>query len=87
MTDNEIKGGISIHTLRVEGDPQRIQSYGCYAISIHTLRVEGDFICKKIFHWYTKFQSTPSVWRVTNCSRPLPEWKDISIHTLRVEGD
>ena len=39
MTGAEI---ISIHTLRVEGDPSPGQRCGRRRISIHTLRVEGD---------------------------------------------
>ena len=33
---------ISIHTLRVEGDPDTPPPYIVWMISIHTLRVEGD---------------------------------------------
>ena len=36
--------GISIHTLRMEGDVSRIESEWAFLISIHTLRMEGD--CK-----------------------------------------
>ena len=36
--------GISIHTLRVEGDPIMSPEAIAEAISIHTLRVEGDQI-------------------------------------------
>ena len=60
---------------------------GRHNISIHTLRVEGDTgatVCSKT---RTKFQSTPSVWRVTGCSTAIEITNDISIHTLRVEGD
>ena len=35
-------GEISIHTLRVEGDPTNTVPVAVTAISIHTLRVEGD---------------------------------------------
>ncbi len=34
-----------------------------------------------------KFQSTPSVWRVTTPPTRLIRYCCISIHTLRVEGD
>ena len=34
-----------------------------------------------------QFQSTPSVWRVTENLIHLQEQRTISIHTLRVEGD
>ena len=33
---------ISIHTLRVEGDPPGLAKIRASLISIHTLRVEGD---------------------------------------------
>ena len=33
---------ISIHALRVEGDPLRATFVSHFAISIHALRVEGD---------------------------------------------
>ena len=36
-------------------------------ISIHTLRVEGDEIGINEVPDLVKFQSTPSVWRVTLC--------------------
>ena len=42
----------------------------------------------QMFHWKVKFQSTPSVWRVTSdTSQCLLFLLTISIHTLRVEGD
>ena len=34
-----------------------------------------------------KFQSTPSVWRVTEMQRAYEGDMAISIHTLRMEGD
>ena len=79
--------GISIHTLRVEGDGAALVLPPTAPISIHTLRVEGDPM-----RWGTppseqKFQSTPSAWRVTVRARWGTPIKFISIHTLRVEGD
>ena len=79
---------ISIHTLRVEGDKANLRKSKCIqSISIHTLRVEGDLpvlqmICSKCL-----FQSTPSVWRVTQQLIDIVSYQPISIHTLRVEGD
>ena len=62
-------GLISIHTFRVEGDDQK----GCEGdqalISIHTFRVEGDDFTESNLENYVKFQSTPSVWKVTMCVR------------------
>ena len=58
---------ISIHTLRVEGDASVNASCLFSAvISIHTLRVEGDFGMPIFFNVTKIFQSTPSVWRVTD---------------------
>ncbi len=58
------------------------------AISIHTLRVEGDVLANLIVAVIAVFQSTPSAWRATCCTRPIyVESANISIHTLRVEGD
>ena len=57
---------ISIHTLRMEGDFDRIALRAeAAAISIHTLRMEGDsFRIPGSYSW-SKFHSTPSAWRVT----------------------
>ena len=52
--------GISIHALRVEGDPEQLQARaGKYVISIHALRVEGDARpscppCRQIRHFYPR---------------------------------
>ena len=56
-------------------------------ISIHTLRVEGDISCGISSKSTPKFQSTPSVWRVTYLVNKFLAVYKISIHTLRVEGD
>ena len=81
--------GISIHSLRMEGDLFSIvlsKSPNC--ISIHSLRMEGD-VAVQIGHAAVSlsFQSTPSAWRET-----FPPFKSgdaflISIHSLRMEGD
>ena len=58
--------GISIHSLREEGDP--ISSF-CklkrYEISIHSLREEGDVLYDLRLFFLLLFQSTPSVRRET----------------------
>ena len=57
--------GISIHTLRVEGDGLTEYISVTVDISIHTLRVEGDYYFRTGFGLCGVFQSTPSAWRVT----------------------
>ena len=88
IVEDMVRNGISIHTLRMEGDDKLHPSDDSEQISIHTLRMEGD--CP-VFRWAannTKFQSTPSAWRVTgNGSIQRFAIRRISIHTLRVEGD
>ena len=62
----ESGAGISIHSLRVEGDvrfPSGVPSRD--NISIHSLRVEGDFSTRFAGRVHFRFQSTPSVWRET----------------------
>ncbi len=80
--------GISIHTLRVEGDlrPHVIKA-SSGRISIHTLRVEGDQRMLLRQQQRHQFQSTPSVWRATIFDLWIDSEAEISIHTLRVEGD
>ena len=78
---------ISIHALRVEGDP--ITRCICMSslISIHALRVEGDL--GRLLSPLTMelFLSTPSGWRATDDRLRLGLDFGISIHALRVEGD
>ena len=57
--------GISIHSLRVEGDACVIQVCLTSNISIHSLRVEGDQSTRSAKCSVLEFQSTPSVWRET----------------------
>ena len=57
--------GISIHTLRMEGDVRPLLFVGLVAISIHTLRMEGDNDVDLTARTISVFQSTPSAWRVT----------------------
>ena len=56
---------ISIHSLRVEGDPVYLYSNFSVTISIHSLRVEGDPELFPVIKHGFLFQSTPSVWRET----------------------
>ena len=79
---------ISIHTLRVEGD--RTFAYfrlcGTY-FNPHPpcggWRLEFQASATAV----VQFQSTPSVWRVTQTVIFASCHRKISIHTLRVEGD
>ena len=64
---------ISIHTLRVEGDIYKLaKALKVTVISIHTLRVEGDSFQVSLSYHRLIFQSTPSVWRVTNLGNRYP---------------
>ena len=49
--------------------------------------MEGDFLRAEGVCAVNRFQSTPSVWRVTSKRLVKKKLSDISIHTLRVEGD
>ena len=79
--------GISIHTLRMEGDVPQQRLGPVHQISIHTLRMEGDHRHRLFQHIIQVFQSTPSAWRVTEAPALLRCHRHISIHTLRMEGD
>ena len=80
--------GISIHTLRMEGDPLAGRTITHKRpISIHTLRMEGDEALDMKRNRKLEFQSTPSAWRVTGWSVHYANNHSISIHTLRMEGD
>ena len=61
----EKAAGISIHSLRVEGDGDTEDLAGALDISIHSLRVEGDQTTSCVVGFSATFQSTPSVWRET----------------------
>ena len=57
---------ISIHSLRMEGDPTyQGKVTVVYGISIHSLRMEGDDIVSHRSDLEIIFQSTPSAWRET----------------------
>ena len=65
--------GISIHSLRVEGDQANLLPMLASMISIHSLRVEGDRRPHGAEIPSGAFQSTPSVWRETMAGRkPKP---------------
>ena len=88
ITQRGGSGFISIHSLRVEGDPtQALPRLRRRGISIHSLRVEGDYMHKS------------DGWKLLYLN-PLPPCGGrhfgqitrttegaISIHSLRVEGD
>ena len=56
---------ISIHSLRMEGDPVSEVDAVLQSISIHSLRMEGDVDVAEGVKADTVFQSTPSAWRET----------------------
>ena len=56
---------ISIHALRVEGDPRNTHRLPNVNISIHALRVEGDGLAMGELTQPKAFLSTPSGWRAT----------------------
>ena len=81
------KVGISIHSLRVEGDDIMVVSKGVI-LYFNPLPPCGG---RPVFVYGTfrllLFQSTPSVWRETVLSMRCAISLVISIHSLRVEGD
>ena len=78
---------ISIHALRVEGDPEVGHIVKTIGISIHALRVEGDAPMRPRLFPHFLFLSTPSGWRATTLDPDSLDKLIISIHALRVEGD
>ena len=65
---------ISIHALRVEGDPRLGLRGGAPRISIHALRVEGDLGNVLNGFFALVFLSTPSGWRATRV------WDCVAVH-------
>ena len=57
--------GISIHSLRMEGDQIVLYYFVHPYISIHSLRMEGDQVLRSCPRLAPVFQSTPSAWRET----------------------
>ena len=78
---------ISIHSLRMEGDPVSSGKTIRQSISIHSLRMEGDEMSTVSEYVGEVFQSTPSAWRETIMYFVSKMEKLISIHSLRMEGD
>ena len=79
--------GISIHSLRMEGDYIYYTPSQNRSISIHSLRMEGDEMSTVSEYVGEVFQSTPSAWRETIMYFVSKMEKLISIHSLRMEGD
>ena len=77
---------ISIHSLRVEGDPTLPQSVLLRCISIHSLRVEGDIGSTALVTETKYFNPLPPCGGRPMASK-MPGNLRISIHSLRVEGD
>ena len=78
---------ISIHSLRMEGDPVSEVDAVLQSISIHSLRMEGDVDVAEGVKADTVFQSTPSTRRETAVLQLLDAAGTISIHSLHTEGD
>ena len=79
---------ISIHSLRMEGDPWDVAwDVLKLIISIHSLRMEGDSASSARNRSFSLFQSTPSAWRETLLQNYNDVQNQISIHSLRMEGD
>ena len=82
------QSSISIHSLRMEGDPGIcFIIFASIVISIHSLRMEGDQSLKGNGFQLCRFQSTPSAWRETLPRSLYLRSHGISIHSLRMEGD
>ena len=79
--------GISIHSLRMEGDGVQHTGFSGRCISIHSLRMEGDSGFSRYTSAALEFQSTPSAWRETQFDTRSAYFHHISIHSLRMEGD
>ena len=78
---------ISIHSLRVEGDPVFVHK-NCNPVNFNPLPPCGGRPSRtRARHTLTVFQSTPSVWRETDKFVKVSQKNAISIHSLRVEGD
>ena len=79
---------ISIHTLCEEGDYTPLILVGNTVSHFNPHPLWRGWPLTKFFSiTYLKFQSTPSVKRVTDCPEGLTKYQVISIHTLCEEGD
>ena len=79
--------GISIHSLRMEGD---FVQFFLFATDGHFNPLPphgGRPSCFGLFSFDRGFQSTPSAWRETQIITSATQNMDISIHSLRMEGD
>ena len=78
---------ISIHSLRMEGDPI-LDTQVLVHRDFNPLPPHGGRLASvKLFCGQVKFQSTPSAWRETDACQ-FGKWAhSISIHSLRMEGD
>ena len=81
--------GISIHSLRVEGD-----LFAAFKVFADITFQSTPSVWRETLHQqeflitYYQFQSTPSVWRETVNGVGNGDYTHgISIHSLRVEGD
>ena len=79
--------GISIHSLRVEGDLLSTSRSKTSKISIHSLRVEGDKFLNIHFLNGKNFNPLPPCGGRHENEVALSNAIRISIHSLRVEGD
>ena len=79
--------GISIHSLRMEGDGRSGDIRLMLGISIHSLRMEGDVVVLPIVCANLYFNPLPP--HGGRRRRYWHPWKlgGISIHSLRMEGD
>ena len=79
--------GISIHSLRMEGDRYAVCG-NVAAANFNPLPPHGGRLSPDVLYPETLgFQSTPSAWRETVQQLAEQHISDISIHSLRMEGD
>ena len=81
------KIGISIHSLRMEGDEQERQQLIVDTLFQSTPSAWRETEISLRCRYLMEFQSTPSAWRETEYDPETGLPLDISIHSLRMEGD
>ena len=82
------KIGISIHSLRMEGDHKVLFVEFVSLKHFNPLPPHGGRLCRFCnFYKIVGFQSTPSAWRETLYFDVAKLRIFISIHSLRMEGD
>ena len=80
--------GISIHSLRMEGDKSNSGSFVPAFLFQSTPSAWRETSCWiQMESIRIPFQSTPSAWRETKCTEFIFICQIISIHSLRMEGD